>query len=315
MCCGGFIFTGPWEDCGATSCVWVSVLLPVGAFFVLAGPTVWERVPIMLFIVGVCTTWTLTTLIMTGFSDPGIIPRQSMADARREVEMLWARYETTESSLPFDATRDLPPSFKLHPDDEEYHKLCRTCNIYRPPRAAHCSICDNCVKEFDHHCPFVGNCVGERNYGSFMAFLISVLALAISVLAALVMMGAAKGNSSGLGQEITVILITIVIIFSGVMCCVISGFSLFHCCLIARGKTTKEALKKKTGNKRRTVTLCNRPTSLLKLNERVDPTNPYQTTETSQTTKTKLAQTEDVLVPLHSEADSSTDEILVHLRK
>lgn len=49
--------------------------------------------------------------------------------------------------------------------------ICPDCMIVRTPRSRHCGTCDKCVERFDHHCPWINNCVGIKNHGTFMLFL------------------------------------------------------------------------------------------------------------------------------------------------
>lgn len=45
-------------------------------------------------------------------------------------------------------------------------------------RAKHCQTCKHCVRRFDHHCPWIENCVGERNHRWFIIYLlVQLLAL------------------------------------------------------------------------------------------------------------------------------------------
>ena len=55
---------------------------------------------------------------------------------------------------------------------EEY---CPLCLVKTKFRSRHCLICQICVDEFDHHCFWVGNCIGKDNYTLFFIFLIYVL--------------------------------------------------------------------------------------------------------------------------------------------
>jgi len=84
---------------------------------------------------------TMINLHLCFFTDPGIIPK-----LRNDQEV----------------------EGPLREDD----KVCWTCNVIRPHGAKHCRFCNNCVLGFDHHCPWIGVCIGERNFRYYMYFLI-----------------------------------------------------------------------------------------------------------------------------------------------
>jgi palmitoyltransferase ZDHHC9/14/18 len=84
----------------------------------------------------------LSNLILVSSIDPGIIPRNDQ--------------ESTEDVGTSNGTKRRRVTVN---GVQKKLKYCRICKIYRPPRTCHCAVCDNCVEKFDHHCPWIGQCI------------------------------------------------------------------------------------------------------------------------------------------------------------
>ncbi|XP_015514694.1 palmitoyltransferase ZDHHC15B-like isoform X6 [Neodiprion virginianus] len=120
-------------------------------------------------------------------------------------------------------------------------RFCEKCQLIKPDRAHHCSVCGTCVLKMDHHCPWVNNCVGFHNYKFFMLF------LAYALLYCMFIAGTSleyfvkfwKGQLDGVGKFHLLFLFCVALMFA------VSLTSLFfyHCYLILHNRSTLEAFR------------------------------------------------------------------------
>jgi palmitoyltransferase ZDHHC9/14/18 len=123
-------------------CVFIIVLTSV-LFFAFDCPFLAVNVsPAVPVIAGVLFIFVMSNLFKTSFSDPGILPRATKdeaADIERQIEVQTVVGNGT-------AYRPPPRTKEVVINNQTMKlKYCFTCKIFRPPRASHCSICDNCV--------------------------------------------------------------------------------------------------------------------------------------------------------------------------
>ncbi|KAI5006784.1 probable protein S-acyltransferase 1 [Hordeum vulgare subsp. vulgare] len=187
----------------------------------------------------------LAFLFLTSSRDPGIVPRNARppecGDDQQVVDMTTPSTEWVNAASPH---LRLPRSKDVVVNGCVVKvKYCDTCLLYRPPRTSHCSICNNCVQKFDHHCPWVGQCIGLRNYRFFFLFISTSTLLCFYVFAlSWLNIAAEREEYSGsllksMGGEV---LSVVLIVYTFVSVWFVGGLTVFHLYLMSTNQTTYE---------------------------------------------------------------------------
>lgn len=119
------------------------------------------------FILIPLTLISVSLLYITGFTDPGYLPKGTaqlvdltVLEPHSVPSEITHPQPTLPPGYPFILPSALPYQYQpqsisatLFDTIQVELKWCISCNIYREPRSSHCHICDRCVSVMDHHCP------------------------------------------------------------------------------------------------------------------------------------------------------------------
>ena len=139
-------------------------------------------------------------------------------------------------------------SLLLQQIETEYY--CAKCNNFKPPRSHHCSQCDMCVLRMDHHCPWVGNCIGLKNYRFFIQILMyAIMGLTFQVVCHIVYQIRVKSVIESIGEPYLILVVfrTANFLASFTVLIALSYLFGFHLCLASKNLTTIDNLSQEKG--------------------------------------------------------------------